>query len=503
MAKLSLCMIVKNEEKNLFRCLTSVKSVVDEIIIVDTGSTDKTIEIAKNFNSIIYHFKWGNDFSEARNFALSKCSGDWILYLDADEELNEQSQQEILRLINGKPAAVNCTIESIAEESTSGSVIRYPRLFVNRHGIKFEGKVHEQIDKSLKQNNIPIINSKIVIFHHGYAINKQELDRKKERNLNLMLNDREASNDFYYKLKIAETLISLNRYNEAEDRLLSIIADHQNTDKQISLACYSLASVYYEKNDLNRSLKFALKSYQNLKEKSELNYLLYLIYLRQGSLPESLKYLKRTVQQNIIVLRSKENFHSQNILEPIDLYLRAINLTLIMDNVSEVKKLINEFSKFVTDKSKIDESLVKFTLEKLFNENECPDDYLYIISEIFSINHMSILSEIIINSKNKIAKQNLLLQLIKIFPESAALYKTLALLTSETDKQEAIKYFYKSLALNIDPSIYIHLISIYLSTNEYIKVRECFEKLYTGYSDNLSIAPKIKLLQEKLTPILT
>ncbi len=88
MPTLSLCMIVKNEEKHLARCLSSVKDVADEIVIVDTGSTDKTIEIAESFSAKIFHFDWVNDFSAARNFALSKCTGDWILYLDADEELN-------------------------------------------------------------------------------------------------------------------------------------------------------------------------------------------------------------------------------------------------------------------------------------------------------------------------------------------------------------------------------------------------------------------------------
>ncbi|MBK7632424.1 MAG: glycosyltransferase family 2 protein [Ignavibacteriales bacterium] len=86
MPTLSLSMIVKNEERHLARCLSSVKDVVDEIVIVDTGSTDNTIEIAESFNAKIFHFDWVNDFSAARNFALTKCIGNWILYLDADEE---------------------------------------------------------------------------------------------------------------------------------------------------------------------------------------------------------------------------------------------------------------------------------------------------------------------------------------------------------------------------------------------------------------------------------
>ncbi len=85
---LSLCMIVKNEEENIGRCLASVKPVVDEMIVVDTGSTDRTIDIAKAFGAQVYDFEWTNNFAEARNFSLSKAAGDWILVLDADEVIS-------------------------------------------------------------------------------------------------------------------------------------------------------------------------------------------------------------------------------------------------------------------------------------------------------------------------------------------------------------------------------------------------------------------------------
>jgi len=89
MPRLTLSMIVKNEEANLRDCLESVKDVVDEIVLVDTGSTDKTIRIAEEFGAKIYRFNWINDFSAARNFALKQSTGDWILYLDADEGLKQ------------------------------------------------------------------------------------------------------------------------------------------------------------------------------------------------------------------------------------------------------------------------------------------------------------------------------------------------------------------------------------------------------------------------------
>ena len=90
--EVSLCMIVKNEENYLPNCLNSIKDIVDEIIVVDTGSTDKTVDIAKSFGAKVYYFPWRNNFSEARNESLKYATKDWILILDADDELSPKNQ---------------------------------------------------------------------------------------------------------------------------------------------------------------------------------------------------------------------------------------------------------------------------------------------------------------------------------------------------------------------------------------------------------------------------
>ncbi len=87
MAKLSVCLITKNEEANLARCLESLRGLWDELIVVDTGSTDRTVEIAHSFGARLFHFTWQDDFSLARNFCISQATGDWILSIDADESI--------------------------------------------------------------------------------------------------------------------------------------------------------------------------------------------------------------------------------------------------------------------------------------------------------------------------------------------------------------------------------------------------------------------------------
>ncbi len=98
--QVSLCMIVKNEEDYLPQCLESIKDIVDEIIIVDTGSTDKTVKIAESYGAKVYYFKWNNNFSEARNESLKYATKDWILILDADDELHSEYQENLKLLLN-------------------------------------------------------------------------------------------------------------------------------------------------------------------------------------------------------------------------------------------------------------------------------------------------------------------------------------------------------------------------------------------------------------------
>src|SRR3989344_3837469 len=102
MQTISLCMIARNEELYLEQCLNSVKDLADEIIIVDTGSTDKTKEIAKKFGAKVFDFKWVDDFSAARNESLKHAAKDWILVLDADETLDEKGKKAIKELAKGK-----------------------------------------------------------------------------------------------------------------------------------------------------------------------------------------------------------------------------------------------------------------------------------------------------------------------------------------------------------------------------------------------------------------
>lgn len=170
--RLSLCMIAKNEAKNLPRCLASVAGVVDEIILVDTGSTDETVKLATACGAKVFHHIWQDDFALARNASLASATGDWILVLDADEELEPSSKARLRSALSATTAAGLSVCQrnffSAKALATYGDVI-FVRLFRNLPGLGYELALHEQIEPSILRQNGRIEPSDLVIWHYGYT----------------------------------------------------------------------------------------------------------------------------------------------------------------------------------------------------------------------------------------------------------------------------------------------------------------------------------------------
>lgn len=231
MASISLCMIVRNEERLLARCLASVRALVDEIIIVDTGSTDRTVEIAGSFGAQVYHATWENDFSKARNISLQHATKDWILVLDADEEislkdhgliksltdkqgtcyrLNQRHYTNDLRLNN----SVACKGDHPEMEREYQGYFQSPlaRLWPNHCGIAFEGIIHEDVTPSVQQRpEIAIVPTEILIHHYGFtpeaAAHRAETKGRLYTELGIEKLKREPNNwQAYYEVGIEHNL---------------------------------------------------------------------------------------------------------------------------------------------------------------------------------------------------------------------------------------------------------------------------------------------------------
>lgn len=147
---LSLCMIVKNEEQTLKRCLDSVQTFIDEIIIVDTGSKDRTKEIAKEYNAKIYDFKWIDDFSAARNYSFNKATKEYIMWLDGDDYVNQDNINKVKKLLEKFDDKFDyVSVEYILGRAIDGQVsysLRRNRIVKRNMGFKWIGKVHEYLN---------------------------------------------------------------------------------------------------------------------------------------------------------------------------------------------------------------------------------------------------------------------------------------------------------------------------------------------------------------------
>jgi GT2 family glycosyltransferase/lipoprotein NlpI len=236
--KLSVCMIVKNEEAHLARCLQSIKPVADELIVVDTGSTDRTKAIASAMGAHVYDFQWTNDFSEARNFSLSKASGGWILVLDADEVISPLDHLRLKKIIKSagkKRQAYTMVTRNYTDQAgardwspNEGSYIREEagkgwipspkvRLFPNDRRVHFVNPVHELVEPSLKNTGIPVKDCDVPVHHFG-RLNQEKLMAKGEAYYQLGVEKIEINKGDYNALReLAIQAAEIGRYAEAVD----------------------------------------------------------------------------------------------------------------------------------------------------------------------------------------------------------------------------------------------------------------------------------------------
>jgi len=262
--RLTLCMIVKNEERFLEGCLQSVHGVVDEIVIVDTGSTDRTVEIAERCGAKIFNFEWDGDFSAARNESLRHATGDWILYLDADEQL-APGQGKALRTLLNNPNVGGYTLLVGGEHQLPSGVVRqvnsYPRLFRRYPTIRFEGKVHEQITPSIQRLGKAILPTDIFIEHLGYAQSLEVVREKCWRNISLLRDQlKQNPQDAYARFQLGNTLTVLEEYDAAREELKQALSSSNLSPSVRASVLNLLAEIEIKQGRFSEAVDTCLES---------------------------------------------------------------------------------------------------------------------------------------------------------------------------------------------------------------------------------------------------
>ncbi|WP_254786481.1 TPR domain-containing glycosyltransferase [Bacillus sp. 71mf] len=220
-------MIVKDEEDCIGKCLNSIKDVVDEMIIVDTGSSDRTVEICKSFGAQVFDFPWNGSFSAARNYGLERATGDWILWLDADEEVDSSDAYKFRNVLYYDDYLLSIHLINYYGDLPDPNKtfdIAHTRLFRNYKGFKFINNIHEMLnaDEVLteKDKTQAIKTVPIKVYHYGYLDYVNKNKKKFERNLAMLKNElAQKDHSPWIDYHIASEYYRVEQYDKAFDHV--------------------------------------------------------------------------------------------------------------------------------------------------------------------------------------------------------------------------------------------------------------------------------------------
>jgi|SaaInl4_135m_RNA_FD_contig_121_40692_length_9348_multi_5_in_0_out_0_2 glycosyltransferase involved in cell wall biosynthesis len=225
---LSLIMIVRDEEENIPAVLGPMQGKFDEIIVVDTGSVDRTVELAREHGATVHFFEWIHNFSAARNESIRHATGDWLFWLDADDRMAANEVDRLRALIALHPegdVAYYCHLRSLGSSWTSEQNLLQVRLFPNLPGVAFVGEVHERLTESLRDRGVRIEPSSVEIVHVGY-MDADVLPEKYARNLDIMNRMLEENpRELQTRYQLIMQLAAMGRVDETLEQL-STLGEH-------------------------------------------------------------------------------------------------------------------------------------------------------------------------------------------------------------------------------------------------------------------------------------
>lgn len=500
MPQLTLSMIVKNEERYLQECLDSVKAIADEIIIVDTGSTDRTVQIAEQAGAKVYNFIWVNDFSAARNFALSKSTGDWVLYLDADERLSAESYPEIKRIIRSKKKeAFFCTVHSIDNITHKSNKMRYARLFRNDRRIKFSGSIHEQIVYSLRDEGYRIADSGIEIIHLGYNITQEGLKEKARRNLTYLLNEYVKNKDPYTIFQLAQTYAVLNdKLNAAKH--FSEVLNYSCPNFYKGHSYRYLASCELENNNLVSARQYAEKGLGVDNTQPLLHYVMARICLRQGEYKKALEYAVSSMKCNNSGIKKDFEIYIDNKVI-INLGIQAAVMARDSMQFNSFLELLNK-----EDRNEKKSPLLAFIKQIIQDRRLNAGEIEYYVSIVDETNIETVLLLL-----DGYQEQDVKLELLRRMPENIITNKEFEIeylnalgsaLLKNNYFEEAAETFETSIGKGIkDPSAIFFLISIYINIGKFDRILLLVEMAEKSFASDGEIMQRVYLLKKQLSAL--
>ncbi|MCI9360285.1 MAG: glycosyltransferase [Hungatella sp.] len=334
--RISQCMIVKDEEQNIERALSWGKEILWEQIVVDTGSTDRTVELAEKAGAKVYSFLWTDDFAAAKNFALDKARGDWIAFLDADEYLTPQDARKIFQVLKGLPSGkfdgISMGCQNLDEQGrifSSGTLIRF---FRNTPQLRYRRRIHEQLEAAGgRKLHIGDVTKEISIFHTGYQ-NKVLTEKTKEgRNFRLIAKELEDHPDSYEMMGyMGDEYFSNGDYGEAEKWYYKAI-DHMPAaldeyDQRSAYTFTKLLKRLMEKEGKNQEEieRVYRQAVSKLPGEADFDYLVGRFFASEGQTEKAADHLEAAVEKlNRYGCNNRALLLGGELLEAYDLLVRC------------------------------------------------------------------------------------------------------------------------------------------------------------------------------------
>lgn len=251
---LGAAIIAKDAALTIERTISSITPYVKQIVIVDTGSKDKTATIAAKLGAEVYYNKWRNSFSEARNYALKHVRTDWILNIDTDEELVNFYWDKVFT--DNKLGGINVIMNNRLSDSGDEYVTkhRYTRIVRNSKSIFFTGSIHEQIASQVSASGLKIAESNIEILHHGYY---EKDNQRYLRNIELLQKDiQHNTDDSFLKYHLGQSYFAIGDNANAEEYFKDSLLRNDLTEMQQSLALIRLAQICIATDNIKTALHY-------------------------------------------------------------------------------------------------------------------------------------------------------------------------------------------------------------------------------------------------------
>lgn len=314
MLPISVCIIARNEEQHVEECLKRLKPYHYEIVLIDTGSTDRTREIAAGYTDKICHFDWIDDFSAAKNYAVRQASNDWVLVLDCDEYLERLDEQKLSVLMKRYPErAGRILLRNRFRQNglTSFENVRLCRFF-NRKYYCFTGKIHEQVTRRMACGevsgidalssgqaisgascSIPVYAAPITVLHVGYDGSEEELCAKSRRNIALLEQELAAGPDAYLYYQLGQSCMKLKDYEKAYEWFqLGLSMDVDPSRDYVQNMVESYGYCLLDMKRFQEALQLE-NIYKVFSVRADFVFLMGLIYMNNGLFSEAVEEFKK------------------------------------------------------------------------------------------------------------------------------------------------------------------------------------------------------------------